>query len=90
MPTTEIVTQEIAPQPDSAKTVIQGNLSLKFLAACRTELEQAIGPIANFLIQEQLAQNPDLSTIEFIDALVEKIPDRTVAQEFRDRFFERI
>lgn len=61
-------------------------LDERFTLHCQQELAQFIGPIAALICQRILKENPELSDIEFLEALVQQIPDKTQALAFRQRF----
>ena len=56
-----------------------------FLDRCQKELAVCIGPMAQFILEETLANNPTLSTHQLIDALEQQIPDPQEALKFRQR-----
>lgn len=56
-----------------------------FLQHCRQELTTFVGPFASFLIEDTLAQNPQITPEQLVQALVEIIPNHQRAQEFRKR-----
>ncbi|MGH8001287.1 MAG: protein kinase domain-containing protein [Brasilonema sp.] len=56
-----------------------------FLEYCLRELTSFVGPFASFVLEDTLAQNPEITPEELIEALVEKIPYQQRAQEFRKR-----
>ncbi|ARV59756.1 serine/threonine protein kinase [Nostocales cyanobacterium HT-58-2] len=57
----------------------------EFLLHCRQELTSFIGPFASFVIEDALAQNPQLTLEQLVDVLVGKIPHPQRAEEFRKR-----
>ena len=59
-------------------------ISAEFVDRSRKELAEFIGPIANIVCHQILANNPNLSIAEFIRALANKIPNARDAQKFKD------
>lgn len=58
-------------------------LQAEFLSRCRQALVRCVGPMADFLIEETLAEHPNLSREEFIQQLSTEIPDNRKASEFQ-------
>jgi serine/threonine-protein kinase len=56
-----------------------------FVRQCEEDLADLIGPIATFLVQKVLKSHPQISSVEFVEALVTEIPDPRRAFEFRQR-----
>ncbi|OKH21082.1 hypothetical protein NIES593_16775 [Hydrococcus rivularis NIES-593] len=56
-----------------------------FIHDCQQELVEFIGPIAPIVCQHVLAQNPELSVSDFVEAIANQIPDRQQAIEFQQR-----
>jgi hypothetical protein len=74
---------------NSTATAIIGDLNPECLATYMTALEKSIDPMAIFMVQKLIAQNPDISQIQLINALVQGIPDPKIAQEFLSCFFRQ-
>ncbi len=91
--TDEVVSQTPrgnAPQPlEKTQPEIEQRNSLDpaFIKLCQKELANCIGPIAGFLIEETLNQNPTISAPALIEAIVAKIPNFQQAIAFRRRLF---
>ncbi|MBV8885978.1 MAG: hypothetical protein JO235_18560, partial [Chroococcidiopsidaceae cyanobacterium CP_BM_RX_35] len=60
-------------------------LNSAFVERCRQELARIIGPIAKYVLAETLAQYPDISPVQLVEALVAEIPNPQQAIEFRQR-----
>ena len=60
-------------------------LNAVFLDRCRQELARAIGPMAGFLVEEALADYPNISLQGLVEVLMAEIPDARQAAEFRQR-----
>ncbi|MEA5573891.1 serine/threonine-protein kinase [Calothrix sp. UHCC 0171] len=58
-------------------------MNSEFLKHCHQELTSFIGPVAKVILEETLAQYPQLTTQELIDTLVSEIPSQERAQEFK-------
>lgn len=65
----------------------RNSLDPAFIDLCQKELANCIGPIAGFLIEETLNQNPAISAPALIEAIVAKIPNFQQAIAFRRRLF---
>ncbi|MBW4631149.1 MAG: serine/threonine protein kinase [Iphinoe sp. HA4291-MV1] len=61
------------------------SINPEFLEYCQRELTSFVGPFASFVLEDTLAQNPQITPEQLIEALVEKIPHKQRAQEFRKR-----
>ncbi|MEI2578436.1 serine/threonine protein kinase [Scytonema sp. PRP1] len=57
----------------------------EFLQHCRQELATFVGPFASFVLEDTLAQNPQITPEELVEALAAKIPHQQRAQDFRKR-----
>ncbi|MEM0979656.1 MAG: protein kinase [Cyanobacteria bacterium P01_H01_bin.58] len=55
----------------------------EFLNRCRKALSQSIGPMASYLIEETLADYPNLSPRDLVLQLATEIPDVKKAREFQ-------
>ncbi|MDB9525321.1 protein kinase [Oscillatoria sp. CS-180] len=60
-------------------------VSPEFVARCRKVLTQCIGPMADLLIEEVLADHPNLGPQALVRQLAAEIPDAHTAQEFQQR-----
>ena len=59
-------------------------ISAEFISQSRKELAEFIGPMASIICHRVLADNSNLSTTEFIQALANKIPNERDAQTFKN------
>jgi serine/threonine-protein kinase len=57
----------------------------EFLSRCRDALAQSIGPMANYLVDEVLEDNPNFTPQELVFQLASEIPDMKKAREFQQR-----
>lgn len=64
------------------------SLTPEFLQRCRQALTQCIGPMAEFVMAETLADYPALGSQEFIEQLCAEIPDSRKVVEFRRKMAE--
>jgi uncharacterized caspase-like protein len=84
---------DIAMQPQLAKspTALKKKQSIEdnFIKKCERDLIYLIGPIANFIVEETLQSNSQISTTEFVDRLSQSIPDSGIAEEFKKRMMGR-
>lgn len=83
IPNTNLGGENFSVTPVSAQ--IQPSLTQDFINLCRRELAECIGPIATVICRRTLNQNPTISTLEFVEALAQKIPNPDQAREFRQR-----
>jgi serine/threonine protein kinase len=58
------------------------SLDIEFIERCELSLAYYIGPMANLIIEEVLAENPDISHYHFIQLLSREITDSSDAIEF--------
>lgn len=65
----------------------QSSLQPAFIKHCQQELAYHIGPMANLIIEEILAQNPYISPEQFIELLAREIPNFQAAFEFKKSIF---
>ncbi|MEH1765062.1 MAG: serine/threonine-protein kinase [Nostoc sp.] len=65
----------------------QPSLQPAFVKHCQQQLAYHIGPMANLIIEEILAQNPDISPDQFIELLAREIPSFQAAFEFKKSLF---
>ncbi|MEA5463692.1 protein kinase domain-containing protein [Leptothoe sp. PORK10 BA2] len=64
---------------------LQQLLKPAFINQCRQVLAQSIGPMASMIVEDILADYPDLTARAFVDRLAKEIPDGKKAQEFRQQ-----
>jgi serine/threonine protein kinase len=60
-------------------------LNPEAIARCRKELARQIGPMANCIVDDILAQSPQISMEQFVEAIIAEIPDLRQAEAFRQR-----
>jgi serine/threonine protein kinase len=65
----------------------QPSLQPGFIKHCQQELAYQIGPMANLIIEEILAQNPYISPEQFVEMITSEIPDFQAAFEFKKKLF---
>ncbi|MEH2374591.1 serine/threonine-protein kinase [Nostoc sp.] len=65
----------------------QPSLKPAFIKRCQQQLAYHIGPMANLIIEEILAQNPDISPDQFVELITREIPDFQAAFEFKKSLF---
>ncbi len=73
------------PTSRAASGPTESNLSSAFVARCRRELAEFIGPMATIICDQTLAHNPYLSNSEFVRALAERIPESQTSQQFQKK-----
>ncbi|MBR8834890.1 MAG: protein kinase [Stigonema ocellatum SAG 48.90 = DSM 106950] len=73
----------VVPEPQ-LKTETPVNLNPEFITHCRQELTRFIGPFASFLIEDIIAQSPEITPQQLIEALGAEIPNPQRAQEFKN------
>lgn len=61
------------------------NLSPAFLKLCQQELTRCIGPVAQFILEDTLEQNPQIGQRELLEVLAAEITNPQKAQEFKQR-----
>lgn len=66
-------------------TAITTPLDPDFLERCRRELARFIGPFANFIVDDTIAQQPQISSRQLIAILAAEIPNSQQAQEFQNK-----
>lgn len=67
----------------SLQTTVFEPLNPDFINYCQQELNNAIGPFANFIVQDTLTQYPNIKREEFIEALAAGISDPKYAEKFK-------
>ena len=60
-------------------------VSPEFIQRCREELSEFIGPIATIICNRAVSENPNISKLELLQVLAQKIPNSKQAQEFQQR-----
>ncbi|MEO1146393.1 MAG: protein kinase [Cyanobacteria bacterium J06638_22] len=60
-----------------------------FLERCRQELARCVGPMASFLIEETLADHPQVDPQSFVTLLAAEIPDVSKAEAFQQSLIQR-
>jgi serine/threonine protein kinase len=60
------------------------SLNPQFFEYCRRELTSFVGPFASVLMEHTLEENPQIAPREFLEVLVEAIPDAQRAEDFRN------
>jgi hypothetical protein len=75
--------QSTAPSSSSARTSPLAEANPAFLECCRRELARQIGPMAMYMIDDVLAQSPQLTAQQFVTVLAAEIPDARQAEAFK-------
>lgn len=70
-------------QAPSDSPALRQPLSSEFLQRCRQELTRCIGPMAEYILEETLADYPNLDAQNLIFRLAAEIPDTHKAAEFQ-------
>ncbi|MBW4600910.1 MAG: caspase family protein [Calothrix sp. FI2-JRJ7] len=83
---TMAILEASAPQKKSG---IAQSVDEEFTRKCTSELAHIIGPIANFIVQQALKSNPQISRTELIKNLALKISEPKQAYEFEQRLLEK-
>ncbi len=71
------------PAPPPASTAPP--LTAAFIDTCQQELTRCIGPMAKYIVEEVLEENPQLSVQQLVETLAMAIPNPQQAKEFRQR-----
>ncbi len=67
------------------KAISASQLAQHFANQCQQELTRCIGPMAKYIVEDALEQNPHLSGYQLIEMLAIEIPNAKQAAEFRHR-----
>ncbi|WP_219904162.1 serine/threonine protein kinase [Stenomitos frigidus] len=67
------------------KAVSSSQPTPTFASQCQQELTRCIGPMAKYIVEDTLEQNPHLSVYQLIETLAAEIPNTKQAAEFRQR-----
>ncbi|MEH2337950.1 serine/threonine-protein kinase [Nostoc sp.] len=73
--------------PQIGRIEQQAPLKPAFIKHCQQELAYHIGPMANLIIEEILAENPYISPDQFVELIIREIPDFQAAFEFKKSLF---
>ncbi|NJN04224.1 MAG: protein kinase [Leptolyngbyaceae cyanobacterium SL_1_1] len=68
-----------------SKLTSETSVSAAFLSRCQQALAYYVGPMAAFLIEETLADHPNVNDQQLVSLLVAEIPDAVKAQEFQSQ-----
>ncbi|WP_414621422.1 protein kinase domain-containing protein [Calothrix sp. CCY 0018] len=55
----------------------------QFVDYCKQQLTSFVGPLASMVMEQTLAENPDIVSKDFVEVLAQKIPDAQRAESFR-------
>ncbi|WP_392536010.1 protein kinase [Nostoc sp. C117] len=69
--------------PQNERIEQQPSLNPGFVKHCQQQLAYHIGPMANLVTEEILAENPYISPDQFVEMIAREIPDFQAAFEFR-------
>lgn len=56
----------------------------QFVDYCKQQLTTFVGPLASMVMEQALAENPDIMPKDFVEVLAQKIPDAQRAENFRN------
>jgi len=77
----------LPPRSEIAQNEQQSLLNPAFIKRCQQALAYYIGPMANLVVEEMLAQNPHTSPYQFVEIIAQEIPDFQAAFEFKKNLF---
>ncbi|PLZ88211.1 sensor histidine kinase [Fischerella muscicola CCMEE 5323] len=89
IPILETKTPKIFPESTTKLDNQQDNSPYKesFIRQCERKLAEFIGPIASFLVQKAIKNNPHMSCTELVQILAAEIPNSQKAQKFQQHLF---
>lgn len=90
IPDEAMASSDTMPEVSTVLQQRQQTLKSDFINHCREVLAQCIGPMASMIVEDTLADYPDLSPPAFVDRLAREIPDGEKAQEFRNELRDQI
>ncbi|MBL1211186.1 hypothetical protein [Geminocystis sp. GBBB08] len=61
-------------------------INAELISACQKELSKYIGPIGKFIVDDLVAENPQITSEDFVDLVSEEIPDFSQKKAFRKYF----
>lgn len=85
VPDEALASSETMPEISTIVQERQQLLKPEFIEQCRQILAQCIGPMASMIVEDTIADYPNLSPTAFVDRLAKQIPDGEKAQEFRQQ-----
>ncbi len=77
----------LPPRSEVNQSEQQPLLNPAFIKRCQQALAYYIGPMANLVIEETLAQNPQISPYQFVEIIAKEIPDFQAVFEFKKTLF---
>ncbi|NJO72680.1 MAG: serine/threonine protein kinase [Leptolyngbyaceae cyanobacterium RM1_406_9] len=81
-PVSNVTQQQRLPIPPPKPLPV---LDPKFVERCRTELARCIGPMADYIVEDILAQTPHLKPEQLVQAIAAEIPNAKQAEEFQQQ-----
>ncbi|MGJ3254681.1 MAG: protein kinase domain-containing protein [Elainellaceae cyanobacterium] len=63
-------------------------LNPDFIERCQQELTHCVGPVAQFIIDDLLSDDPNLSPAQLVEAIAAEIPSPQQAETFRQRLIQ--
>ncbi len=82
-----IIFKPLAPSQTKSDDI--STIDANFINECTTELAYIVGPIANFIVQQELKSSPKISRSQFIKKVAEKISEPAKAVQFEQRMLEK-
>jgi serine/threonine protein kinase len=73
--------------PQSHQNQSQSSVTPDFIQRCQKQLASYIGPMASLIIEETLADNPDISAYQLVEHLSREISEPQAALEFTRTLF---
>ena len=73
------------PSGSQTRAVPSSQPTQLFANQCQQELTRCIGPMARYIVEDTLEENPQLSVHQLIETLAAAIPNAKQAAEFRQR-----
>ncbi|XGV94297.1 MAG: serine/threonine protein kinase (plasmid) [Leptolyngbya sp. BL-A-14] len=77
--------QSTSQSRNQTRAVSSSQPTQTFASQCQQELTRCIGPMAKYIVEDTLEQNPHLSVYQLIETLAAEIPNTKQAAEFRQR-----
>ncbi|WP_341526500.1 serine/threonine-protein kinase [Nostoc sp. UHCC 0302] len=74
-----------SPLTSPIEQIEQPSLNPAFIKRCQEELAYYIGPMANLVVEETLAETPHISAEQLVELMAKEIPDIQAAFKFKNK-----
>jgi hypothetical protein len=84
-PNSVVESTSVETPPEEISDITSDSLTNEFLNLCQQKLNRYIGPIAEYIIEDLLEENPELKADQLVRLISDEIPNSSQSKEFKEQ-----